>query len=336
VNKALRVSKLFFLLLAGLLLACSAPVPTPAGGGAARPESLAASQTPAGVDLSPLAPTPTAATLSPAVTAGAAPSPSAPPPRASRLPAATPSIPLYGYRIVRTYPHDRGAFTQGLVFFEGVLYESTGRVGQSSLRKVALDTGEIAQIHPLSGDYFGEGIAVYDDRIVQLTWRSQTGFVYDRESFRVLRTFHYPTEGWGMAYDGRRLIMSDGTATLHFWDPESLVETGQVQVTGEYGPVTQLNELEVVQGSILANVWLTNYVAIIDPQSGRVTGWIDLSGLLSPEDYGERVDVLNGIAYDAEGDRLFVTGKLWPKLFEIELVPDYPVLPPILDKGAAP
>jgi len=288
------------------------------------------------MDLSPLA---TPVVPPPPETAGSAPSTGTTPQgtEASRLPGTARAIPVYHYRIVRTYPHDRDAFTQGLVYDRGVLYESTGLVGRSSLRKVALETGEVLQSHALTGDYFGEGIALLGDRLVQLTWRSNTGFVYDRESFEVLRTFEYPTEGWGITYDGQRLIMSDGSATLHFWDPDSLAEIGQVQVSGEYGPVAHLNELEFVRGKIYANVWLTNLVAVVDPQSGRVTAWIDLTGLLSPEDYGEQhVDVLNGIAYDAEGDRLFVTGKLWPKLFEIKLVPGYRSFLPTSDRLMIP
>lgn len=229
--------------------------------------------------------------------------------------------PVYGYRVVNTYPHDRGAFTQGLVYHNGALYEGTGLRGQSTLRRVELETGIVLQLLPLPEAYFGEGIALFGDRIYQLTWQSNTGFIYDQESFDLLGMFFYPTEGWGLTHDGERLIMSDGTATVHFLDPETLEETGQIEVYDGQGPVTRLNELEYVQGEVYANVWQTDWIARIDPQSGRVVGWIDLHGLLSPEDYDQPVDVLNGIAYDAKDDRLFVTGKLWPKLFEIELVP---------------
>jgi glutamine cyclotransferase len=230
-------------------------------------------------------------------------------------------IPAYSYRIVNTYPHDRDAFTQGLVFEGGVLYEGTGLYGQSSLRRVELETGDILQIREQSDQFFGEGITIYGDEIVQLTWQSHIGFVYDSRSFELLQEFNYSTEGWGITQDGARLIMSDGTSTLHFLDPQTFEEISHVEVFDNNGPVTRLNELEYVQGEIYANVWQTDWVARIAPETGRVVGWLDLGGLLSAEDLSEPVDVLNGIAYDAETDRLFVTGKLWPKLFEIDLVP---------------
>jgi len=229
--------------------------------------------------------------------------------------------PVYGYRIVSTYPHDPNAWTQGLVFEEGVLYEGTGLLEQSTLRKVALETGTVLKYQRLADHFFGEGITIYGDRIIQLTWQSNVGFVYDRESFRRLRQFRYPTEGWGLTHDGERLIMSDGTATLHFLDSQTLKETAQVEVHGDKGPVGRLNELEYVNGEVYANVWGTEFIARIDPQTGRVVGWIDLTGLWQALGPVQRLDVLNGIAYDRQGDRLFVTGKLWPKLFEIELVP---------------
>ena len=229
-------------------------------------------------------------------------------------------IPVYSYSIVNTYPHDSDAFTQGLVFEDGFLYEGTGRYEQSSLRRVDLQTGAILQVRELSDQFFGEGITIYGDEIIQLTWKYHIGFVYDKDSFEVLEEFHYSTEGWGITYDGTRLIMSDGTSTLHFLDPETFEETGHIDVFDGDGQVTRLNELEYVRGEIYANVWQTDRVARIAPETGRVVGWIDLSGLLTTEDLGEPVNVLNGIAYDAETDRLFVTGKLWPKLFEIELI----------------
>jgi glutamine cyclotransferase len=231
------------------------------------------------------------------------------------------SVPVFGYEIVNTYPHDREAFTQGLVFVGGTLYEGTGLYGRSSLRKVELETGQILQIVALSDEYFGEGITVLGDRIYQLTWKSRVGFVYDRETFELIQTFTYPTEGWGITHDGTELIMSDGSATLHFLDPDTLEEIGQVQVRDGNYLVTQLNELEYIKGEVYANVWQTDRIARIDPETGQVTGWLELAGLLGPEDREQPVDVLNGIAYGAENDRLFVTGKLWPKLFEIELVP---------------
>ena len=227
------------------------------------------------------------------------------------------------YNVVNTYPHDRNAFTQGLVFENGVLYEGTGLRGRSTLRRVELETGEILQIHELPEEFFGEGVTIYGNRIIQLTWQSSVGFVYDvydKESFELLEEFNYPTEGWGITHDGNRLIMSDGTSILHFLDPETFEEIGRIEVLDRGSPVTRLNELEYVQGEIYANVWQTDLIARIAPLTGQVTGWIDLKGLLGPEDRSEPVDVLNGIAYDAENDRLFVTGKLWPKLFEIELI----------------
>ena len=229
-------------------------------------------------------------------------------------------IPVYSYRIVNTYAHDRNAFTQGLIFEDGVLYEGTGRYGRSTLRRVELETGNILQIRKLPSQVFGEGVTVYENKIIQLTWQSNIGFVYNKDSFELLQEFNYPTEGWGITYDGERLIMSDGTPRLHFLHPETFEEIGQIEVYEKNRPVTNLNELEYVQGEIYANVWQTDSIARIAPQTGQVVGWIDLKGLLSPEDRRRSVGVLNGIAYDAEDDRLFVTGKLWPKLFEIELV----------------
>ena len=229
--------------------------------------------------------------------------------------------PVYTYKIVSVYPHARDAFTQGLVFEDGVLYEGTGLRGQSTLRRVALDTGQVMQLHRVPARFFGEGVTVYGDRIIQLTWQSHIGFVYDRSSFAPLREFSYPTEGWGLTHDGEKLIMSDGTSTLYFLSPETFEEIGRVAVRDDNQPVTRLNELEYIRGEIYANVWGTDRIARIQPQTGEVVGWIDLSGLLSEEDRSTPVNVLNGIAYDREGDRLFVTGKLWPKLFEIDLVP---------------
>ena len=239
-----------------------------------------------------------------------------------RAPAATP---LYGVRVVRTYPHDRFAYTQGLVYRDGVLYEGTGLPGRSSLRKVDLATGKVLKIRALDAKYFGEGVALWKDRLIQLTWQSGVGFVYDRETFEPIRTFTYPGEGWGLTDDGKRLIMSDGSSVLRFLDPETLRQVGRLPVHDEMGAVDRLNELEFVNGEILANVYETDTIARIDPKTGRVSAWIDLRGLLSPAELAsinaqEPGGVLNGIAYDASGKRLFVTGKLWPKLFEIELV----------------
>ncbi len=228
------------------------------------------------------------------------------------------TAPVSRFEVVKVYPHDPQAFTQGLVFSGGVLYEGTGLNGRSGIRKVKLENGEVLQVQALEQRHFGEGIALVDDAIVQLTWQSGVGFVYDRTTFQRTRTFSYPGEGWGLTYDGTRLIMSDGSATLRFLDPETLQQTGKLQVHDGSRPVERLNELEVVKGEIFANIWQTDRIARISPKTGLVTGWIDLAGLLDPRD-AHGVDVLNGIAYDAKADRLFVTGKLWPKLFEIRI-----------------
>jgi glutamine cyclotransferase len=229
--------------------------------------------------------------------------------------------PQYGYQVVRVYPHDRNAFTQGLEFRAGFLYEGTGLNGHSTLRKVKLETGEVAQQISLSPEYFGEGITVINQQIIELTWRAQTGFVYEQNSFRRLRSFNYSGEGWGLANDGAQIYMSDGTPQIRVWDPVTLQEKRRFTVRDAGAPVTYLNELEWVRGELYANVWQTDRIVRISPADGRVLGWVDLAGLLTDADRSERVDVLNGIAYDVLSDRLFVTGKLWPKLFEIKLIP---------------
>ena len=229
-------------------------------------------------------------------------------------------IPEYTYQIVHTYPHDPMAFTQGLLYLDGVLYEGTGDWEQSSIRKVKLETGEVLQKRDLPGQYFGEGIIVWKDRLLELTWKSEKGFIYDLAAFTPKGEFSYSGEGWGLTTDGKSIVMSDGSAGLRFWDPESLQETGRITVTEDGRPVIELNELEWVKGEIYANVWQTERIARIDPKSGKVVGWIDCRGLLTPADRSAQTDVLNGIAYDAQHDRLFVTGKRWPKLFEIKLL----------------
>ncbi len=206
------------------------------------------------------------------------------------------------------------------MFSLAVLYEGTGLFEHSALRRVELETGAILHIRELPDPFFGEGITVYGNEIIQLTWQSNVGFVYDKNSFELLQQFNYSTEGWGITHDGERLVMSDGTSKLHFLDPQTFEEIGQLAVFDDNGPVARLNELEYVQGEIYANVWQTDRIARISPATGRVVGWIDLEGILTAEDCSEPVDVLNGIAYDADTDRLFVTGKLWPKLFEIDLI----------------
>ena len=231
------------------------------------------------------------------------------------------SAPTHGYEVVRVYPHDRNAFTQGLTYVDGFLYESTGVNGRSTLRKVELETGRVLRQTALSPEHFGEGLTSRGPDLVQLTWTSSLGFLYDRMNFQVKRTFNYSGNGWGITHDGKRFIMSDGTATLRFLDATTFRETGRLTVREGATPVTQLNELETVRGELYANVWKTDRIARIALQTGQVLGWIDLRGLLSEADRATGVDVLNGIAYDERNDRLFVTGKLWPKLFEIKLVP---------------
>jgi glutamine cyclotransferase len=229
----------------------------------------------------------------------------------------TARTPVYPYRVVRTFPHDRQAFTQGLAYEGGVFYEGTGLHGRSSLRKVEPLSGRIQKEVMLEPSYFGEGITIFDNRIAQLTWKSRVGFVYDKTSFDLLHRFTYPSEGWGITYDGKNLIMSDGTPVLRFLSPKNYREIAALGVHDERGPVAGLNELEYLQGVIYANVWPTDRIAVIDPATGRITAWIDLQGLLGEKD-SRGVDVLNGIAYDARRDRLYVTGKLWPKIFEIQ------------------
>lgn len=230
--------------------------------------------------------------------------------------------PAYGYQVVRSFPHDRAAFTQGLIFRNGFLYEGTGLFGRSGIRKVKLETGEVLQSKPLGAQYFGEGITDWNGALIQITWQSEVGFVYDMNTFDQTKTFSYKGEGWGITHDDTRLIMSDGQpeGALRFLDPVTLKETGRIIVRDARGPVEHLNELEYVKGEIYANIWQADRIARISPKDGRVTGWIDLSGLLSPAERAS-TDVMNGIAYDAAGDRLFVTGKLWPRVFEIRLVP---------------
>jgi glutaminyl-peptide cyclotransferase len=228
---------------------------------------------------------------------------------------------VLAYEVVGSYPHDRGAFTQGLIFRDGFLYESTGLNGRSSLRKVVLETGEVVQRENVAVEYFAEGLTEWKDALIQLTWQSHRGFVYDRKTFRRTGTFEYPGEGWGITHDGRRLILSDGSATLRLLDPQTYAQTGTLDVTYQGKPLANLNELEYVRGRIFANVWQSNSIVVIDPSSGRVTAQIDLAGLLTPDDRAGGVDVLNGIAYDSAKDRLFITGKLWPKIFEIRLKP---------------
>jgi glutaminyl-peptide cyclotransferase len=231
------------------------------------------------------------------------------------------AAPVSGYRVINEYPHDHEAYTQGLVIDNGELFEGTGLNGRSSLRRVDLQTGSILQETELSEDYFGEGIAIVRNRIYQLTWQENTCFVYDRESFELIREFAYESEGWGLTHDGKELIMSDGTNRITYRDPETFEETRHIDITDGNQPVINLNELEYINGEIWANVYMTDYVARIDPETGRVVGWIDFSGLLSEHERRQySVDVLNGIAQDPDSGNIYVTGKLWPTMFEIELV----------------
>jgi glutamine cyclotransferase len=230
-------------------------------------------------------------------------------------------LPVYGYKIVHAYPHDPGAFTEGLFYRDGLLYESTGLEGRSSIRKVKLETGEVLFRRDLPAAIFGEGIVDWNDRLIGLTWRTQIGYVADLASFELLRQFSYVGEGWGMTRNDATLFMSDGTSELRVLDPETLEEKRRIKVTAAGAPIDQLNELEWVKGEIFANIWQSDRIARINPQNGHVTGWIDLSGILASQGpIAGRPDVLNGIAYDAKADRLFVTGKFWPWLFEIMLV----------------
>ncbi len=236
------------------------------------------------------------------------------------------SLPVYGYTIINEFDHDSNAFTQGLIYEHDVLYEGTGLYGSSSLRKVELETGTVLKIRNLDNSYFGEGITMWNDTIIQLTWRKHIGFVYiELDTFQLVDSFSYPTEGWGLTHDDTCLIMSDGTSRIHYLDPHTYVEVGYIDVQAEGNPVQNLNELEYIQGKIYANVWLRDSIAIIEPQTGDVTGWLNLSGIFVDQHLLFQLNVLNGIAYDHEGVRLFVTGKLWPTLFEIEVDPiNYP------------
>lgn len=225
----------------------------------------------------------------------------------------------YTYEIIRAYPHDSNAFTQGLVYFNGALYESTGLNGQSSLRKVDLETGQVLKKVDVPAQFFAEGLALLNGRLFQLTWQSQRAFVYDLGSFQLLNSFNYTGEGWGLTHNANSLIMSDGTSRIRFLNPDNFEVQRVISVYDDSRSIDHLNELEYIKGEIFANIWLTDRIVKVDPQSGRVLGRVNLSGLLSAEDRVPPDGVLNGIAYDEANDRLFVTGKLWPKLFEIKL-----------------
>jgi glutamine cyclotransferase len=235
--------------------------------------------------------------------------------------AAGTGAPVEGYRVVHAYPHDSSAFTQGLVMVDGMLYEGTGLNGRSSVRAVDLATGRVLQSVKVPSRYFGEGLTDWGGNLIELTWLAHRGFVYDRFSMRLVRTFKYKGEGWGLTHDQHDLIMSDGSPVLRFLDPVTFKVVRTLAVSDGGRPVKELNELEYIHGEIYANVWQTDRIARISPETGRVMEWIDLSGLLGKDERRDGNAVLNGIAYDQKNDRLFVTGKLWPKLFEIKLVP---------------
>lgn len=263
----------------------------------------------------PVAPPTEAPTTSPTASTNGAPA----------SPLAQPASPtVYDYTVVNTYPHDPAAFTQGLVYRDGLFYEGTGLYGESSLRQVEPATGRVLQQHNLDATLFGEGIAVLGEQIYQLTWKNGVAFLYDRTTIQEKGQFTYATEGWGLTHDGQQLIMSDGTPVIYFRDPATFEETRRITVTVEGAPVPQLNELEYVEGKILANVWQTDYMLRIDPATGVVDGIYDFTGLLAqapPSTSSAAPDVLNGVAYDSATQRLFVTGKRWPALFEVEMHP---------------
>ena len=255
------------------------------------------------------------------------------------VPGPEPGIPVYRYEVVHSYPHDRFAFTEGLAWDRGILIESTGLKGDSTLRRVNLTTGEVISVRHLADRYLGEGVTVLGTEAIQLTYDSHAGFINDAVSLEPMGTFNYSTMGWGITWDGKNLIMSDGSSTLYFLDPETYREVRRIDVKAMGEPVTSLNELEYVYGEIYANVWPTNRIARISPGTGEVTGWIDLAGLL-PEEEQEQIGwstignyrkqpslrlvddaCLNGIAYDPGGNHLYVTGKLWPRLYQIRVVP---------------
>lgn len=257
---------------------------------------------------------------------GKTPTPAAavtPPPAASPAPAqpAEAPVPVFTFQVVRSFPHDPAAFTQGLQFLDGVLLESTGLNGRSSLRKVELDSGRVLQRIDVPATFFAEGATVLNGKVYQLTWQNRVGFVYDYATFTKEREFAYVGEGWGLTTDGRSLILSNGSSQIRFLDPATFLVTRTIDVTLQGKPLGMLNELEFIHGEIYANIWQTSAVARIDPTTGRVTSLIDFTGLLPREERTPETDVLNGIAYDATRDRLFITGKNWPKLYEVKLVP---------------
>lgn len=227
--------------------------------------------------------------------------------------------PIYTFEVVNAWPHDRAAFTQGLEFYQGGLYESTGQYGASSVRQVELQTGRVLRQFDVPRQYFAEGLTIFQGKLFQLTWQSHKGFIYDPHNFGPLGEFHIEGEGWGLTHDDRSLIMSDGTNQIRFLDPVNYTTVKSIKVFDGDQPLMQLNELEYIKGEIYANIWKTDWIVRLDPETGKILGWIDLKNLLPESERSTVVDVLNGIAYDEAHDRLFVTGKLWPKIFEIRL-----------------
>ncbi len=243
-------------------------------------------------------------------------------PKRPKVSKASYNVLKYKYRIIKTYPHDRKSYTQGLFYHNGVLYEGTGLKGRSYIRKILLARNEIILQHDLHSKYFGEGVTVFGDKLVQLTWQSKVGFIYNKKTFKPIGKFEYPTkEGWGITYDGKWLIMSDGTSWLYYLNSKNFKIAKKQQVFDEKGPVNKLNELEFVEGKIFANVWPTDLIIIIEPKTGKVIGRLDLEGILEFKDYQVPVEVLNGIAYNQNNKHLLITGKLWPKIFEIKISP---------------
>lgn len=227
---------------------------------------------------------------------------------------------MYGYKVIHTYPHDRESFTQGLFYDNGLLFEGTGQVAGSSLREVELETGTVRRQHNLESQLFGEGITLYGNRIYQVTWENKVGFVYEKSSFNLIKKLYYPTQGWGLTTIDNRIVLSDGSNVLYFFDPEMFTVISRLEVYDNEKKVDQLNELEYINGEIWANIWQTDIIARIDPQSGKINSYVNLKGILPESDRNPETDVLNGIAYDSAGKRIFVTGKKWPKLFEIKII----------------
>lgn len=229
------------------------------------------------------------------------------------------NVPIYPYKVINTFPHDENAFTEGLVYEAGFLYESSGTINESNLRKIDLKTGEILKFIKLDENYFATGVTLYHNKIFQLTLKSNVGFVYDKDSFKLINKFYYNTEGWGITHNDEHLIMSDGTDKIYFLNPKNFKNVYSIKVHDEFKTVTKINELEFIQGEIYANIWKSNKIARISPHSGKITGWLELKGLLTPKEY-KKAGMLNGIAYNKNNNHIFITGKMWPKIYEVKLM----------------